>query len=98
MGFRTHEEERAFDGETLDEYLIENEEATFCMRARGGAMRGAGILDGDLLIVDRSKEPRPDDIVIAVADGAFRMGFMRSLSGADCKVEAVVTGVVRKYR
>lgn len=32
-------------------------------------MSGAGILDGDLIAVDRSLEPRHGDVVLAVIDG-----------------------------
>ena len=40
----------------LHEYLVRNEAATFFLRAHGDSMLGAGIHDGDLLIVDRSVE------------------------------------------
>lgn len=36
-------------------------------------MSGAGIHDGDLLVVDRSLDPRPGRIVIAILDGAFTL-------------------------
>ncbi len=36
-------------------------------------MTGAGIHNGDLLVVDRSLNPRPGHIVIAVLDGAFTL-------------------------
>ncbi len=36
-------------------------------------MTGAGIRDGDLLLVDRSLTPRPNYIVVAVLDGAFTL-------------------------
>ena len=95
--FRTHDEEGALDGMTLDEYLIENEQATFIVRMRGDAMRDAGIHDGDLLVVDRSREPRRGDAVLAVEDGEFVVRRFSSLRSSDAKVEAVVTAVVRKY-
>ena len=39
------------------------------MRVCGDSMEGAGISDGDELLVDRSLEPRPGDVVVAVLDG-----------------------------
>jgi hypothetical protein len=48
----------------LNEHLIANRSSTFLIRAVGDSMRGAGILDGDLLVVDRSLQPRSGDIVI----------------------------------
>ena len=53
----------------LHEYLVHNEAATFFLRAQGDSMTGAGIHDGDLLIVDRSIEAAHDKIVIAALDG-----------------------------
>ena len=96
MGFRTHDEDGALDTMSFDDYLIENREATFMMRAESDSMRDSGILSGDLLIVDRSRTPRRNDIVIAVADGAFVMTYFNDIGG-ESKVEAVVTAVIRKY-
>lgn len=53
---------------SLDEHLIQHKEATFFVRAKGNSMIGAGIYDGDLLVVDRSLTPSSGDIVIAVLD------------------------------
>ena len=41
----------------------------FALRIRGDSMQGAGIYDGDLLVVDRSLEPVSGSIVIASLDG-----------------------------
>lgn len=53
----------------LHEYLVHNRAATFFLRAQGDSMLGAGIHDGDLLIVDRSVEAGHDRVVIAALDG-----------------------------
>ncbi|PQJ62352.1 LexA family protein [Photobacterium angustum] len=49
----------------LDEYLIRHPNATFFLRASGESMIGAGIFDGDLLVVDRAETVIPGRIVIA---------------------------------
>ena len=54
---------------SLDEHLVRHREATFFVRAKGNSMVGAGIFDGDLLVVDKSLDPASGDIVIAVMDG-----------------------------
>lgn len=54
---------------SLDEHLIRHKEATFFVRAKGSSMVGAGIFDGDLLVVDKSLTPSSGNIVIAVIDG-----------------------------
>ena len=53
----------------LTEMLVEDKAATFVVRAAGHSMTGAGISDGDELLVDRSKIARDGDIVVAVLDG-----------------------------
>ena len=55
----------------LNELLIPRPAATFFIRAAGESMDGAGIADGDLLVVDRSLKVRSGDIVVAVIDGEF---------------------------
>ena len=55
--------ERSLD---LNEQLVANPIATFFVRASGHSMAGAGIHDGDLLIVDRSITPSHGSIVVAV--------------------------------
>jgi DNA polymerase V len=53
----------------LNRHLVANPAATFYVRVSGDSMTGAGIHDGDLLIVDRSLEPLPGRVVIAVING-----------------------------
>ena len=53
----------------LNEYLIKHPAATFIVKAKGTSMSDAGILSGDLLIVDRSITPKSNDIVIASVFG-----------------------------
>lgn len=53
----------------LNRYIVEHEAATFYIRVQGHSMTGAGILDGDVIAVDRALEPRHRDIVLAVIDG-----------------------------
>jgi len=49
----------------LNEYLVKHPAATYIVKANGTSMTEAGILSGDLLIVDKSIVPRNDNIVIA---------------------------------
>ena len=53
----------------LNEFLIAHPAATFMVRVEGTSMTGAGILSGDVLIVDRSVESRSGHIVIAIISG-----------------------------
>ena len=55
----------------INGHLIRNEIATYIFRVKGNAMIEAGIFDGDVLVVDRSIEPKPNDIVLATLNNKF---------------------------
>lgn len=55
----------------LTAQLVDDELATFIIRVTGESMVDAGIADGDELLVDTSKTPRPGDVVVARIDGEF---------------------------
>jgi DNA polymerase V len=55
----------------LNEFLIKRPAATYFVRVEGDSMIGAGIHEGDLLVVDRSLRPANGDVIIACVDGDF---------------------------
>ena len=55
----------------LNDLLIQHREATFYVRISGDSMTDAGILDGDLAVVDKSLAAKDGDIVIAFVNGEF---------------------------
>jgi len=55
----------------LNELCIRHPAATFFVRVEGDSMIDAGILPGDVLVVDRSLTAKHDDIVVASVDGDF---------------------------
>ena len=56
---------------SIDQEVVRNEEATFYARVSGQSMQGAGLDDGDLLVIDRSLEPQHDKIAVCYIDGEF---------------------------
>ena len=56
---------------SIDQEVVKNEEATFYARVAGQSMQGAGLDDGDLLVIDRSKEPEDNAIAVCFIDGEF---------------------------
>ena len=58
---------------SLDEHLIRNPESTFLLRVSGDVLAGAGIRDGDLLVVDRAAPATAGSLVVAVSAGAFAL-------------------------
>lgn len=55
----------------LNRELVHNPEATFYARVRGNSMINAGLNDGDVLIIDRSMEPKNNRIAVCFLDGEF---------------------------
>ena len=56
---------------SLDKELVKNKEATFYAKVSGDSMVGAGLDDGDLLVIDRSLNPENGKIAICFIDGDF---------------------------
>jgi DNA polymerase V len=61
----------------LNKHLVSNPAATFFVKVAGDSMTGAGIHHGDLLVVDRSVEPRDKSVVIAVLNGELTVKRIR---------------------
>ena len=75
-GFPSPAEEELVDTMTIDEWLIKNKEATYMLKVKGDSMADAGIMEGDMVLVERGKEPKSGDVVIAEIDGAWTMKFL----------------------
>lgn len=56
---------------SLDKELVKNKEATFYARVDGDSMIGAGLEDGDLLVIDRSLNPENGKIAVCLIDREF---------------------------
>jgi repressor LexA len=76
-GFPSPAEEELADTMSLDAFLIQNPQATFLLKVSGDSMSGAGILPGDMVIVDKGQAPKSGDIVIAEVDGQWTMKYLR---------------------
>ena len=76
-GFPSPAEEELVDNISLDDLLIQNREATFLLKVSGDSMTGAGIMPGDMVIVDKGRTAKSGDIVIAQVDGEWTMKFLR---------------------
>ncbi|MBS1947141.1 MAG: translesion error-prone DNA polymerase V autoproteolytic subunit [Bacteroidetes bacterium] len=68
-GFTAAADDYMERGIDLNEQLVRNKPATFFMRVKGNAMVGAGIFDGDIVIVDRSIKAVNGKVVIATLNG-----------------------------
>jgi repressor LexA len=74
-GFPSPAEEELIDTLSLDEFLIKNPQASYLVKVTGDSMIDAGIMPDDLVVVDRGRQPRHGDIVIAQVDGEWTMKY-----------------------
>lgn len=86
-GFPSPEEEALCDVISMDEYLVTRPESSFLLQVSGDSMIGEGIREGDLVIVEKGREPRNGDIVIAEVDGEWTMKYFRK-QGKQVTLEA----------
>jgi repressor LexA len=61
------------DALTIDDYLIERPSQTVLIRVRGDSMMDAGILEGDLVVVEKTTVAKRGDVVVAIVDGQFTL-------------------------
>jgi SOS regulatory protein LexA len=76
-GFPGPADEGLLETISLDHWLVRNREASFLLKVSGDSMIDAGILPGDLVIVDRSRQPKNGDVVVAEVDGAWTIKHFR---------------------
>jgi repressor LexA len=69
------------DAVTIDDYLIERPSSTVLVRVKGDSMQDAGILDGDLVVVEKRSAAQRGDIVVAIVDNQFTLKRLESESG-----------------
>lgn len=62
---------------TLDAFLVEAPSKTVLIRIKGDSMRDAGVLDGDLAVVERAETAQSGQFVVAIVDGEFTMKELR---------------------
>ncbi|CAO96498.1 translesion error-prone DNA polymerase V autoproteolytic subunit [Erwinia tasmaniensis] len=77
-GFPSPAQDYVEDRLDLNTLLIAHPGATYFIKVSGESMTGAGIGDGDLLVVDRSLSARHGDIVIAAVAGEFTVKELRT--------------------
>lgn len=61
----------------LNSLVIRHPEATFFARVEGDSMKDEGIVEGDILVVDKSIEPYDGCLAVAFVDGEFTLKRVR---------------------
>ena len=80
-GFPSPAEEELRDVISFDDYLVPRPQDSFILRVSGNSMTGAGIMPGDLVIVEKGRTPKNGSIVIAEVDGGWTMKYFRKEKG-----------------
>lgn len=62
---------------TIDDYLIDDPNRTALVKVRGDSMKDAGLVNGDLVVVETNTATKPGDIVVAVIDGEMTVKTLR---------------------
>ncbi|MDF7806810.1 transcriptional repressor LexA [Pontiellaceae bacterium B12219] len=74
-GFPSPAEEELVDTINMDKYLVRRPEATFLLTVNGESMIEAGIQPGDLVLVEKDRIPKQNDIVVAHIDGEWTLKY-----------------------
>ena len=76
-GFPTHVEAQDLESVNLEEWLVGDKDATFMLRVKGDSMIDAGIVEDDYVIVERGKEAKINDVVLAEVDGSWTLKYYK---------------------
>jgi len=76
-GLPTLAEQEEIDTISLDQYLLTRPEKNYMLRVTGLSMLGAGISPNDLVIVEKDREPKNGDIVVAEVDGNWTIKYFQ---------------------
>lgn len=75
-GFPSPAENYMTGGIDLNRELVRHPAATFYARVVGDSMIGAGVSEGDILVIDRSLEAREGDMAVCFIDGEFTLKYL----------------------
>lgn len=88
-GFPTAvDEDISSDLLSLDDFLIDRKKSTYMLEVVGESMVDAGILEGDLVLVERGKAPKRGDIVLALVDHEYTLKYLDNEQGRPVLVPA----------
>jgi DNA polymerase V len=76
-GFASPATELLGDAISIDDFLVEHPASTVLVKVQGDSMIGAGIHDGDFLVVERRSNPSLGSIVVAIVDGEFTIKYLQ---------------------
>ncbi len=75
------EEQEQHETIRLEPFNIEHPADTFVLKVRGDSMVGAGIIEGDLVVLDKSLRPKRSDIIAAYIDEEWTLKYYFDTNG-----------------
>lgn len=87
------DKERPLD---IHDYLIKHPDATFFLKMEKEGPEGSGIETGDILVVDRSLDPKRGRLIVSVRDGEFGVEAF-SKTNEEITIWGVVIGLLRRF-
>jgi len=113
-GFPSDATEGLQNAISLDQYLVSSPSRTVLVKIKCDSMIDAGILPGDIVVVEKQPRAEPGDIVIAIVDNAFTVKRLAKerrrlvlkpenkgypiLRPKELKIFGIIIGNVRKYK
>lgn len=86
-GFPSPAEEYLQDSLDFNRDLIKHPESTFYGRVIGDSMTDAGINDGDIAVIDKSREPHNGSVVVAYINNEFTIKYLDTSHKKDGYIE-----------
>jgi len=88
----THYSEPRID---LNEVLVENSDATFFIRISDHSFHAMGADEGDVLVVDKSIDPKNNQLALAISDGEFNLIRLNDSATKHIEIWGVVTYIIK---
>lgn len=81
------DQSEGYDVVSVEDYLVDHPERTSFCRVKGDSMRDAGLLDGDMVVVEENSPTKPGDIVVAVVDNQVTVKYLRTDKATGWRLE-----------
>lgn len=81
------DQEEGYELVNIDDYLVDHPERTSFCRVKGDSMRDAGLLDGDMVVVEANSPTKSGDIVVAVVDNEITVKYLRAHKPTGWRLE-----------
>lgn len=91
-GYPTAAEEQLLDMMSIGRYLVTKPEKSYILKVTGDSMVNAGIKPGDFVIIEKDREAKKGDIVVAQIDEEFTLKYLEKING-----ETVLAPANEKY-